>query len=299
VFPSFLYLQLSPSPAGDHPFPLIPLTDIEQVHETIKVFDRIPVIDTHSFGVIYVSPHQDQFQQILANTHGSPAYTRFLEGLGRLIRIRGQLDVYTGDLAPETDGEYTIAWWDDIGQCVFHVATLMPNEDSDKNLRKQALLGNDMVKIVWNDSGSAYRFDTFSGDFNFVNIVIEAHSSGIIGAYSNDVHENEFFKVTVQRRSGMPDFACITQFTIINAKALPQFVRNLALCADWFSRAFKTTMIEGQSFVTHWRWRLQHIKRLKSRLATGSQGQQLHLKEAKAENEEQKSLDRHDFTQLY
>ena len=75
--------------------------------------DRMPVIDTHKVGIMYVAPGQSRETDILRNSHGSPAYTRFLEGLGRLINLRGQLDVYGGGLDPDEDGEYAYAWWDD------------------------------------------------------------------------------------------------------------------------------------------------------------------------------------------
>ncbi len=54
-------------------------------------------------------------------------HTHFLEGLGRLIYLWGQVNVYNGGLDPDVDGEYAYAWWDDIGQILFHTATLMPN----------------------------------------------------------------------------------------------------------------------------------------------------------------------------
>ena len=41
---------------------------------------------------------------------------------------------------------------------VFHVATLMPNRDSDPNCNAKKLhIGNDYVTIVYNDSGQEHR----------------------------------------------------------------------------------------------------------------------------------------------
>jgi len=54
-------------------------------------------------------------RDILGNNHRSLVYRRFPEGLGQLIDLHGQVDVYAGGLDPE-DGKYTYAWWDDIGQ---------------------------------------------------------------------------------------------------------------------------------------------------------------------------------------
>ena len=44
---------------------------------------------------------------------------------------------------------------------IFHVATLMPNKDTDPNCNAKKLhIGNDEVTIVYNDSGEDYRLST-------------------------------------------------------------------------------------------------------------------------------------------
>lgn len=229
----------------------------------------MPVIDTHTVGIMYVAPGQTDELDILRNIHGSPAYTRFLEGLGRLINLRGQKDVYAGGLDPDQDGEYAYAWWDDIGQFLFHTATLMPTSESDPRCNnKKAHIGNDYVRIIWNDSGSQYKFDTLKTQFQFVNIVIEPHSLGAIAAFSNNLHENEYFKVTVQRAPGMIDFTPVGEFKLISAEKLPHLVRQLSLLADWFSSVFRSTSYDTkeEEITTNWRSRLQAIQRFRDKL---------------------------------
>ncbi|KAJ3555438.1 hypothetical protein NM688_g2576 [Phlebia brevispora] len=217
---------------------------------------------------MYVAPGQTKEREILGNTHGSPAYTHFLEGLGRLIDLRGQVDVYAGGLDPDEDGEYAYAWWDDIGQILYHTATLMPAGEGDNYNNKKRHIGNDYVRIVWNDSGSKYAFDTLSTQFQFVNIVIEPHSRGAIAAFSHNSHENEYFKLTVQRAEGMPDFTPIGEFKLVSAESLPLLVRQLSLLADWFVMVYQGTKndTEKLEFTTNWRARLQSIKRLRTQL---------------------------------
>uniref|UniRef100_A0A671KI70 Tuberin-like n=1 Tax=Sinocyclocheilus anshuiensis TaxID=1608454 RepID=A0A671KI70_9TELE len=92
-----------------------------------------------------------------ANLYGSNRYAQFLTGLGKLIHLKdcdpdqiflGGLDQY-GD-----DGEFTYCWHDDIMQAIFHIATLMPNRESDKGCcNKKRHIGNDFVVVVYNDSG--------------------------------------------------------------------------------------------------------------------------------------------------
>lgn len=135
---------------------------------------------------------------ILSNEYGSNRYAAFLTGLGKLIHLKdcdpdqiflGGLDQY-GD-----DGEFTYCWHDDIMQgerepsrlrspcfstsvmselvsaAIFHIATLMPNRESDKGCcNKKRHIGNDFVIVVYNDSGEEYKLGT---------IKVHIFSSGI------------------------------------------------------------------------------------------------------------------------
>ena len=258
-------LQLSSFPDVHSPRHDIKIIkDTRALASLIRSLDRTPVIDTHKVGILYAAPGQSDEVEILRNTHGSPAYTRFLAGIGRLVSIRGQLDVYTGGLNPDEDGEYAYAWWDDIGQILYHAATLMPNHTHDVSATfKKRHIGNDYVRIVWNDSGKPYRFDTLSTQFQFVNIIIEPHSVGVIAAYSNNLHENEYFKVTMQCAEGMMQFSPIGDYKIVSAQSLPPLVRQLSLISDWYASIFQHTArdTEKNEFITNWRARLDTIKR--------------------------------------
>ncbi|EPQ55778.1 hypothetical protein GLOTRDRAFT_138570 [Gloeophyllum trabeum ATCC 11539] len=265
VDPSFFALQLSPYPDTHARGRLV--TDHSMLPAFFRTLDRMPVIDTHKVGIMYVAPGQTQEEEILRNNHGSPAYTRFLEGIGRLINLRGQVDVYAGGLEPDEDGEYAYAWWDDIGQILYHTATLMPTDPEDKySTNKKRHIGNDYVRIVWNDSGVPYRFDTLRTEFQFVNIVIEPHSQGTIAAFSDNRHEHEYFKVTVQHAPGMTEFTPIGDFKLISAENLPLLVRQLSLLADWFAAVFQHTQNDTiqVEVTTNWRSRLQAIRRFQA-----------------------------------
>ncbi|KAJ7202794.1 hypothetical protein GGX14DRAFT_462320 [Mycena pura] len=267
IDPAFIALQMSDRPNSSSS--RLRLVDSPNLSKFFASLDRIPVIDTHKVGIMYVAPGQSTELEILGNTHGSPAYTRFLEVLGRLINLRGQLDVYAGGLDPDEDGEYAYAWWDDIGQILYHTATMMPTNANDLQLtNKKRHIGNDYVRIVWNDSGKPYQFETLSTQFQFVNIVIEPHSVGAIAAFSNNLHENEYFKLTVQRAPDMPEFAPVGPFKLISAKNLPLLVRQLSLLADWFASVFAHTRRDTQrvEFVTNWQSRLNTIQRFQSQL---------------------------------
>ncbi|KAK0213537.1 hypothetical protein IW262DRAFT_1409943 [Armillaria fumosa] len=267
IDPAFFALQLSG-------YPRVPLSsrlisDQAALRRFLSSFDRMPVIDTHKVGILYVAPGQVNEVDILKNTHGSPAYTRFLEGIGRLIELRGQIDVYAGGLNADDDGEYAYAWWDDIGQILYHTATMMPTRSTDPACNnKKAHIGNDFVRIVWNDGGRPYRFDTLSTEFQFVNIVVEPHSLGAIAAFSNNLHENEYFKITVQRADGMMEFAPVGEYRLVSAENLPLLVRQLSLLADWYASVFSKTGrdTERLEMKTNWQERLEAIGRFKDKV---------------------------------
>lgn len=270
IDPSYFALQLSQ-------YPFLPkesvrsqlVTEVPQLESLLGTLRRTPVIDTHKIGIVYVAPGQRNEQEILGNRHGSPAYTRFLESIGRLIRIRDQRDVYTGGVVPETDGEFAYAWWDDIVQVVYHTATLMPNLEFDPSRTyKKRHIGNDKVRIVWNDSGFPYDINTISSSFNFVNLIVEPHSLGTIAAFSNSPHEREFFKVTMQCMEGMPEFGPIGEYKLMSSENLGPFLRQVSLLADFMSEVYEATDRDTSKheYVTNWRRRLQYIDKFRSRV---------------------------------
>lgn len=106
----------------------LPLKEGDATVRAINTLDRIPAVDLHKIGVVYVAPGQSSESEMLSNTSGSPRYTRFLQRLGSLLRLRNAADVYTGglDTTSDFDGEYAYYWQDDVAQVIFHVTTLMP-----------------------------------------------------------------------------------------------------------------------------------------------------------------------------
>ncbi|TIB02497.1 hypothetical protein E3P96_02144 [Wallemia ichthyophaga] len=277
VLPEHIMLQLSTYP-NNNPTAR-PMPNNSTTERFIRSLESHQVVDSHKIGVIFVGREQSNEADILGNTHGSPQYVRFLSKLGHLIRLKGH-NGYVGGLDKEQDmdGKYAYAWWDDIDQVIFHVATLMPNHPHDQQSRfKKAHIGNDFVRIVWNGSGLPYQFNTISTDFNYINIVISPHSKGVPvhrGAFSTKVppigvaidedNIDEFYRVELQVREGMPSFGPIGDFKIVSTDALPDLIRQMALFSDLLAQVYVQADLE-QEFVSSWRRRLQTIKRYKER----------------------------------
>ena len=193
IDPSYLAMQLLSSyPFANLETPRARIIPNEEKYlRALRGIQNTPVIDMLKIAVLYVGPKQTTEAQILGNIDGSPLYLDFLAGLGRLVRLKGQVDVFLGALNrdDDSDGEYAYAWWDDLSQMIFHTATLMPNHPgSETHNNKKRLIGNDYVKIVYNDSGSPFVFDTIDTEWNFINIVIAPRTSGT-GSYERPTGE--------------------------------------------------------------------------------------------------------------
>jgi hypothetical protein len=307
VDPSYLALQLIssyPNASLDTPRGrLIPNED--KFSRALRGIQNTPVIDTLKIAVLYVAPGQTTETEILGNIDGSPLYLDFLSGLGRIIRLKGQVDVFVGGLNRDndSDGEYAYAWWDDLTQTVFHIPTMMPNLPAYPNFEnKKRLVGNDFVKIVYNDSGKEFNFDTIKTAWNFINVVISPYTNGLgedelPRGISNqgwklseattdtsapgtqrrrgqdeewlDWDREDWFKVTLQRADGIPDFSPIGTHKLVSRRALPIFVRQVAHLANDIAARFvhirDAPDADSAEYITSWRSRLRAMHRLRTR----------------------------------
>ncbi|KAI9683820.1 MAG: Tuberous sclerosis 2-like protein [Trizodia sp. TS-e1964] len=275
ILPSFYLLQMiSPmiqTPDGARP---ILLADDEVTRRAIGAFDRISTLDGHKVGVIYIASGQSQEQEILANVSGSDDYLQLLEGLGTLTKLKGATFNTQGlDREYNTDGEFTFCWRDRVTEIVFHVPTQMPTnlEHDPQCANKKRHTGNDFVNIIFNDSGLPFRFDTFPSDFNYVNIVITPESRpssiGNRTLFQNDSGD-QFYLIQVITKEAFPEISPAAETKIVSLKALPQFVRLLALNASVVSLVWANR--EGGEHVSSWCSRLREINKLRDRCSSSA-----------------------------
>ncbi|XP_056136184.1 tuberin isoform X2 [Lampris incognitus] len=256
--PGFVFLQLYHSPffgnEANKPL-LLPKTQV--IERAVKVLDQMPPYDTHKIGVVFVGAGQVNNEvAILSNEYGSNRYAAFLTGLGKLIHLKdcdpdqiflGGLDQY-GD-----DGEFTYCWHDDIMQAIFHIATLMPNRESDRGCcNKKRHIGNDFVMVVYNDSGEEYKLGTIKGQFNFVEVVIKPL-------------DYECNLVTLQCRRDLEGLVDTTVAKIVSDRNLPLLVRQMALHANMASLVHQYRANPSDAYASKWLARLRHIKRIRTR----------------------------------
>lgn len=271
IMPSHLLVQLmSPIPQTHDSARPIPLPDDDVTGRTIRVFDRLSSLDGHKVGVIYIGEGQTEETEILANVSGSSDYIEFLNNLGTLTKLKGATFNTQGlDREHDTDGQYTFCWRDRVTEMVFHVTTQMPTDlERDAHcIAKKRHIGNDFVNIIFNDSGLPFKFDTFPSQFNCVNIVITpASPASFLAAREQNpeqAHKKKFYTVQVMSKPGFPAISPASDIKMVSLKALPAFIRLLALNASVFSHVWHNR--EGGEHISSWSGRLREIKRLRDR----------------------------------
>ncbi|KAF2024995.1 hypothetical protein EK21DRAFT_117251 [Setomelanomma holmii] len=257
--------------------PPVPLPDDDMTRRAITAFDRIATVDGYKVGVIYIGEGQTKERDIFMNNIGSPAYTAFIKDLGTLCRLK-DAKFNTGglDTRDDTDGEFTYCWRDRCMELVFHITTMMPTNPNDDMTypNKKRHIGNDLVNIIFNDSGLPYNFDTFPSAFNYVHIVIspESRASFVDRRLDADPDGRErYYKVQAISRADFPDISPAVETKILCGKHLAGYCRLIAINACVFASVWYQR--EGGETISSWRTRLREIKRLRDRYG-GSFGDQ-------------------------
>uniref|UniRef100_A0A672NI02 TSC complex subunit 2 n=1 Tax=Sinocyclocheilus grahami TaxID=75366 RepID=A0A672NI02_SINGR len=136
---------------------------------------------------------------------------------------------------------------------IFHIATLMPNRESDKGCcNKKRHIGNDFVVVVYNDSGEEYKLGTIKGQFNFVEVLIKPLD------YESNL-------VTLQCRKDLEGLVDTSVAKIVSDRNLPLLVRQMALHANMASLVHQCRANPSDAYASKWLARLRHIKRIRTR----------------------------------
>uniref|UniRef100_A0A0K8W394 Tuberin n=1 Tax=Bactrocera latifrons TaxID=174628 RepID=A0A0K8W394_BACLA len=253
--PSFLFMQLYHT--GQLQVTDVPIKVPQEETNVLTVFDLAPPFETHKIGVLYVGQGQcNNVVEILRNSHGSMRYVEFLSNIGTLVSLKEaeRNNLFVNLDRGGADGKFTYVWKDDIVQVTFHVATLMPtNLQKDPNCNeKKKHIGNDFVKIVYNESGEEYNLNTISGHFNYACVIVEP-----LELNSNRVY--------VKARPEISKFVCHPEPKIVSDHSAPLLARQLALHANLASQVYQSLQ-KKNPYASNWLERLRIIKRLRTKL---------------------------------
>jgi hypothetical protein len=286
---NYILLQMIVHPGPAQSAKPIPIPDEIHFTRSLANFDRIPVVEFHKIGLLYIGPNQTTEHQILSNSKGSEEYEKFLSNFGRPIKLKGCKSFYVGGLDTENDADGSTAygWNDKILQLIFHTTTLMPSSDEDANFSaKKRHIGNNYVNIFFDESGHPFDFNVIKSQFNFLNIVIQPHSISFgskEGGSSKSDDSIKKYKVKVHRRSGVPGLFATCHFKIVSEENLPTFVRTLALVCDHFAQVWHS----NGRYASNWSHRMRQLMMIREKASKAHDD----LKSVKAEEngKEQKS----------
>nr|AAD48498.1 gigas protein [Drosophila melanogaster] len=261
--PSFIFMQLYTTGqlgVTDEPLKVGP-----ENSSAVSLIDLVPPFETHKIGVLYVGQGQCNNEvEILRNSHGSARYVEFLRNIGTLVSLKEaeQNNLFIMLDRNGADGKFAYIWKDDILQVTFHVATLMPtNLQDDPNCNeKKSHIGNDFVKIIYNESGEEYNLNTISGQFNYACVIVEPL----------DLNSN---RVYVKARSEISKFVCHAEYRIVSDRSAPLLARQMALHANLASLVYQSVQ-KKHPYASNWLERLRKLKRLRSKLIEGLNSQQ-------------------------
>jgi hypothetical protein len=251
---------------------LAEIPDVDGVQSAIRMLDRVPGLDSHKAGVIYVGEGQVTETAAFANSSGAPDYREFVEHLGQLRRLKGATFNTQGlDKCDDMDGEFAIVWNNEVTELVYHVTTMMPASIHDDEMaitaKKKRHTGNDYVNIVFNNSGEPFRFDMFPSAFNYVYIVVTPSvRTTFLQTRTHTMQTpvaDRFYRVEVMTRDDFPGISSAHEPKMISGASLPRYVRNLALNACIFAEVWVNKDV--QDYRSSWRERLSQIRRLRDR----------------------------------
>ena len=205
------------------------------LQRALGVLDRTLSVTTHKVGVVYVAPGQRSLQEALRNSGGSTRYNALLHELGRFERLAddGTRHRYTGGLdrsADGIDGEHALFWSDHFSLIVYHVCTLMPTRESDReSTHKLRHIGNDYVNIVFSAHTEIFDHTQFKGQHNLVTVVVYPKR---LGLYRIDVLEKQ--PGALMRFGPLVDLerTAAGASIVVSRTALHRILRAIVMAAD-------------------------------------------------------------------
>lgn len=265
---------------------VVTLKPSPELDRAMQFLDRVPGLDSHKAGIVYVGEGQTDENEILQNSSGSPDFWDLINLLGEPRRLKGAtFNTHGLDRENDMDGTNTMVWENAVTQLVFHITVLMPKQADI--IHKKKHIGNDAVNIIFNNSGVPFRFDTLPTQVTHAYIVISpadrtsflqarrassAPSGGAGGGPSN--MRGRFYKVQVVTRPGYPTVSPACTEKVVNGDSLAAFVRNLVLNECIFALMWEHRHEAPGDFPSSWRARLRQLRLIRDRhvLADGEAG---------------------------
>ncbi|CAO3591039.1 unnamed protein product [Absidia cylindrospora] len=149
------------------------------LEDDVLKLDENGIHTRYKFGILYVKEGQTKEEEWFSNEHESADLDCFLNVIGRRVPLVGYtgwaagLDTKTGD-----SGEYTyVTTWQEHS-IAYHVSTLLPSSQGDKQqIQRKRHIGNDIVCLVFVEGKQPFNPAAIKSQFLHVFIVVHKEGS--------------------------------------------------------------------------------------------------------------------------
>lgn len=171
-----------------------------QCEQQLLKLDEQGLTNKYKVGILYCKSGQSTEEDMYNNEDAGPAFTEFLDTIGKRVRLKG-FDHYKAGLDNKTDSTGTHSLYATMQDCevMFHVSTMLPfTPNNRQQLLRKRHIGNDIVTIVFQEPGSLpFTPKNIRSQFQHVFIIVRA---------VNPCTENTHYKVAVSRSKEVPVF---------------------------------------------------------------------------------------------
>lgn len=171
-----------------------------QCEQQLLKLDEQGLTNKYKIGILYCRAGQTTEEDMYNNEDAGPAFTEFLETIGKRVRLKG-FENYKGGLDNKTDSTGTHSVYTAYQNCeiMFHVSTMLPfTPNNRQQLLRKRHIGNDIVTIVFQEPGAL--------PFTPKNIRSQFQHVFIIVRVVNPCSENTTYRVAVSRSREVPVF---------------------------------------------------------------------------------------------
>jgi len=185
--------------------PSVPIGKLKRVTDprlplAILSMEEQQQIKGFKYGILYSKDGQTKEDEMFTNVTTSPAFEEFLDFLGERVKLdnwkgfRGGLDVRSG-----TTGEYSIYRIFNHNEIMFHVSTMLPFNQKDKQqLERKRHIGNDIVVIIFLEGDTVYKPTTISSR--------QVHVVFLVKAVKVEDDPTTYYRLAVVSKDGVPKF---------------------------------------------------------------------------------------------
>ncbi|KAI9224045.1 hypothetical protein BC828DRAFT_344290, partial [Blastocladiella britannica] len=216
----------------------------DKIKDELIKLDEMRVSPRLKVGMLYMRRGQRSEEEVFGNREGSPAFDKFLDLIGRCVKLKGfegfngGLDIRHGNM-----GEYSCYAQTRGFDIMFHVSTLLPFSERDpQQIQRKSHIGNDIVCVVFLDESTPGSESPSAGTgLGFDPAMVRSHYLTVFIVVSPwTMNGTEGYRVSVATQQDVPAFgpSLPPAGFFVNASQLHDFLLAKIINAE--NAAFKS-----------------------------------------------------------